>query len=797
MLVVLPLVGFVALLLVFRLRGSGWRSATILGATAWGILVVLITEGLSLPRWLARAGLSTAWLSFDVVILIYLWQLVRRKERQISVRQLWTRAQQTALKLGRVQMGLLAGVTIIIVSVGVVALVSPPNNWDVMEYHMPRVVHWMQNQSIAFYPSHTLKQLHMPPWAEFAMLHLHVLSGGDRLNNLVQWFGLLGSVVAVSLLAQLLGVGYRGQVLAATVCATIPQGILQASGTKNDYVVAFWCVSLTYYLLAFKRQPTWLHAFGMGGALGLVWLTKGTAYVFSVALLLTWFLASPWRSKLAWLRCLPLVLLLAIGINAGHSLRNTSLYGSPLGPGAELPPATFKYANDELTAATVVSNTLRNLALHLGTPLRSVNTALEKGVAAITHAVGDDVNNPHTTWTFTTFHIPEMSRHETLAGNLLHLVLIILTLLMLISRGSLRCSRDTAIYALGLVFAFVLFCALLRWQPWNTRIHLPLFVLWAAPIGVVLVKAWPGKITQCTSVLLLVLALPFVFGNQSRSLLFGGAVNILSQERNALYFVERKDMLDSYRAVTEFIEAQGCQNVGLDLSVDFFEYPILVLLGADQGTRSVKHVSVHNLSARYIGAGSVFRPCAVICLMCATVMEKWKTYTASVGPGTMFDQIVVFRATDSAPTARDDIRQSPPCMVTFGAGWQALEGDGTFRWRWSEGHGEIRVMTAGNRDVVMMGLLRTSQEAHAVDLFVNSAKVMTREITQSGGFHPTIPGLHLFKLPLYLEAGQTSVVLASHKPVIRIPPDGRLLVFAVWNLIFVSADGSALCELQP
>jgi hypothetical protein len=74
MLVVLPLVGFVALLLVFRLRGSGWRSATILGATAWGILVVLITEGLSLPRWLTRAGLSTAWLSFDVVVLIYLWQ---------------------------------------------------------------------------------------------------------------------------------------------------------------------------------------------------------------------------------------------------------------------------------------------------------------------------------------------------------------------------------------------------------------------------------------------------------------------------------------------------------------------------------------------------------------------------------------------------------------------------------------------------------------------------------------------------------------------------------------------------
>jgi hypothetical protein len=158
---------------------------------------------------------------------------------------------------------------------------------------------------------------------------------------------------------------------------------------------------------------------------------------------------------------------------------------------------------------------------------------------------------------------------------------------------------------------------------------------------------------------------------------------------------------------------------------------------------------------------------------------------------------VVFHATDSPPTAWDNIWQSPPCMFTFGAGWQALQGDGTFRWRWSEGHGEIRVMTTGDREVVMMGLLSTSQEAHAVDLFVNGAKVMTREITQNGGVHPTIPGLHLFKLPLYLEAGQTSVVLASHKPAIRIPSDGRLSAFAVWNLLIVNADGSALCELRP
>jgi hypothetical protein len=42
-----------------------------------------------------------------------------------------------------------------------------------------------------------------------------------------------------------MGAGYHGQVLAAVICATIPQGLLQASGAKNDYVLAFWLLTLT------------------------------------------------------------------------------------------------------------------------------------------------------------------------------------------------------------------------------------------------------------------------------------------------------------------------------------------------------------------------------------------------------------------------------------------------------------------------------------------------------------------------------------------------------------------------
>jgi hypothetical protein len=39
------------------------------------------------------------------------------------------------------------------------------------------------------------------------MMHMHLLWGGDRFVNLVEFFSLLGSVIGVSLIAKMLGAG--------------------------------------------------------------------------------------------------------------------------------------------------------------------------------------------------------------------------------------------------------------------------------------------------------------------------------------------------------------------------------------------------------------------------------------------------------------------------------------------------------------------------------------------------------------------------------------------------------------
>jgi hypothetical protein len=247
----LPLTVFALLALMGRARGSGWRESILQAATAWGALVVVVTEGLSSVTFLNRISLACAWglLAFLVLVVYrYLWTTLVPGDRNGSVFKDAESAFTSQLAIGAIM--------VIWGLVGLTAIFAPPNTWDAMQYHMPRIVHWLHNQSVAFYPANEIRQLNMPPWAEYAILQFHAATGGDWLDNLVQWFSMGLSALTVSLIVRELGVGKNGQALAAFLCATLPEGILEASAAKNDYVVAFWISATVYFLLTFGRKPS-------------------------------------------------------------------------------------------------------------------------------------------------------------------------------------------------------------------------------------------------------------------------------------------------------------------------------------------------------------------------------------------------------------------------------------------------------------------------------------------------------------------------------------------------------------
>ena len=286
--VALPLINVLLTYLVLRAllprfapQHAGRRQCLLLATVIWGVSVAVLTEVASLFNRLDVRTIASVWLALDLgCVAVLLFARPRHSSRPAAGSD--NQSQQNAEPLGWSWQIVLAGMAVLAIVTGGVALIAAPNDGDSMSYHLPRIMHWMQNRSLEPYPSASLHSLAIQPWAEYAMLQLHLCSGTDRFSNLVQWYAFIVQGVAVTLIAAELGAAPRTQVLAAALSLTIPAAILQASLTKNDIVASLWITLLAYYTLRLRVDFSWISLIGFGVSLGLAMLTKGPMYCFAL-----------------------------------------------------------------------------------------------------------------------------------------------------------------------------------------------------------------------------------------------------------------------------------------------------------------------------------------------------------------------------------------------------------------------------------------------------------------------------------------------------------------------------------
>ncbi|RPI21217.1 MAG: hypothetical protein EHM61_25325, partial [Acidobacteria bacterium] len=262
--ILLPAVCFLVWWYLFARRSSS-RTAVFKTAIVFGSAVVAVNEILSLFDALTRLSLTLFWGAAAAGSLFFLLRSVHPREcirHIITQMRSWSRPRWNETFLA-------AAVLILVAFSGLTAALSPPNTYDAMVYHLPRIVYWIQHQNLDLYPTHELKQLHMAPGAEFLMLQLHLLFGSDRLLNLLQWGAMAGCLAGIWLIARRLGAGRVGAWLAVLFCISIPQGIIQATCPKSDYVMAFWLVAAICLALEFRDHPSLRNAALMGLSFGL------------------------------------------------------------------------------------------------------------------------------------------------------------------------------------------------------------------------------------------------------------------------------------------------------------------------------------------------------------------------------------------------------------------------------------------------------------------------------------------------------------------------------------------------
>jgi len=603
---------------------------------------------------LGRMGLLAAWMLASVAAWAWVC-LGRRREEGARTLSSWKRPFADLTPIERFCLLSVAGILAI---TALVALVSPPNTWDAMQYNMPRVVMWLQHGNVRLYPTDDYQQLTMAPWADYAMTLVMALHGSDRFVNTVEWFCFLGSIVGASLIVRELGGGRLAQILAALLCATIPHAILAASSAKPDEAVAFWIVLSLFFLFRFRSSPSAATALLAASAIGLAILTKGTAYLLLPALLAAVFLMWPWSVERKFLRYLPAVALVVLALNAPVFYRNISLSGSPLGfasPDGEADvQGVRRFANAEHDPRDVAANVLRNLALHLETPVARINSFTERSSRDVISAIGANPDDQAMIEGANSggrimFTVPGASRSEVMAGNFIHLILF-LSALPLLWWLAPRVRRDALFLVAGIAVTFVIFCAGLRWQPWNARFHLPLFIAACAIIAVVAASrlSKPG-IAILVSILVLG-AMPYALANDIRPIIntsafrhphSAAAANIFTLDRHHLYlFDQRLYLADPYLSAAQATVSSGCRNVAVDASLLHYDYPLLAFLRTGIGGPKTAYADIQNRSARFALPGPA--PCAVICLGCNMVYQKQLEYGTRLSRMLTFDRIVVF-----------------------------------------------------------------------------------------------------------------------------------------------------------
>jgi 4-amino-4-deoxy-L-arabinose transferase-like glycosyltransferase len=583
--------------------------------TIFGTALVAITELLGAFERIGRLPLELAWaLVFgSAAAALVRWRPPVRIRRQ-GVDPLVALSAAACLA--------------ILAVTAVTAIFSPPNSADAMAYHMPRVVYWAEQSSVRFFPTPYLNQIMLQPFAEYAMLHLYVLAGGDRLVNLIQWFASAVSIVAVSLAAGWFGVRPRGQAMAGLFCATLPLGILASSGAKNDYVLAMWMAIAVCFAMRFASASSLVDALFLGAATGLALLTKATAYLF-LPWLLGAILLARWqpvsrRASAAAVAAFACVL----AINAPQFIRNDGLSGSILGFDSAQANGFFRWRNETFGWKQTVSNAVRHASEQLGARGERWNRGVYDAALSIHRSLGIDVNDPATTWRGARFGPPVNANHEANAPNRWH-ILILLAIASAVAWRAVRGrDRTRALYAAALLAGFVVFCAYLKWQPFMGRLLLPLLVA-AAPIVGIVAEIRPAIAAAAVQVSLCL----FLLGGARLPLVenwvrpLQGPTSILHISRDNQYFA---DMLpwnnrDSYIQSAEWIAGFRCGTVGIDINNYQLEYPLMALLRERRPSIRFVHTAVRNPSQSY-RPPTATPPCAVACLDCAGDGSRLSVY---------------------------------------------------------------------------------------------------------------------------------------------------------------------------
>jgi hypothetical protein len=441
------------------------REAFIKSSLLISILSYIICELFSIFNILNFLSIFISW-SLVFGVLIY---LVFKKYIKLSLLRFSIFFSLIELKYKIILWALFL---IILVPLLLLAVFIPPNNWDSMAYHLPRIQHWIQNGNVYPYPTNITRQIATSPLSEYIILNFQVLASTDAFSNLVQYFTLINIIFLASLILKNYKVNFKGQIFAILAICSLPMVLFQSTTTQTDLLASFYFLCFFYYLIKLNDSVNNTKAniilIAISFSLGI--LTKYTVALFAFPLIIYQLIIFLKKKKYNEIKLSVIYLALFLFfILVPFLTRNYYFLGTLTGDNifdASMSNAEFNFKN-------MASNSIKHIIDFISIPINSYNEILISTSNKFHTLIGVSVDEPGNNWSGSKFVVNNYLNEDT-SGSLLHFLFIILSFTFIYSSNYKKKYFFIILYFL---ISFLLFSFVFRYSPWNNRLFLPLQLL--------------------------------------------------------------------------------------------------------------------------------------------------------------------------------------------------------------------------------------------------------------------------------------------------------------------------------
>lgn len=491
------------------------------------------------------------------------------------------------------------------------ALKTVPYNWDSMTYHLPRIFHWLQNGSVEHYATHNDRQVASPVLGAFINLHVYAISNGkDVFLNLLQCCSYLTNGIFVYYIAKKIKCSEKYCAIAITLFYSMPIAFAEALTTQVDNFSTLWLLGFAYLLLDFLNpeqkillnRANFFRVLALGLCISFGYLAKPSVG-FGMIFLSLWLLIVVIRRKDRFIILLSYIIVaggVLLTVLSPEVCRNISTFNaiSASGVGQRQLIGTLQKRN-------VLVNSVKNFTFNMPSVwLYNSQNIIYKYNIRLARWLDVNIDDPTISEDGREFEVrePQDYGHDTAVNALIIWLMIICILFWLLKNRKRHMTEIKNQYFFVATISFIVFCMILRWEPFVSRYMLSyLALLCPALAGQIEIFFDTGNKRICNAEPMFTAIIYFLCVTELIGMLYYHGNIALESKKFSGYFKNRgeADIEDNYSELIEYVTQKGYKNIGLMLGGDTYEYPLLHMV--DNNNR-IEHVNVSNATEKYESA---------------------------------------------------------------------------------------------------------------------------------------------------------------------------------------------------